>query len=150
MGQLTVERPEGARWAERWLGKGSLRWEGLTSQLQATAFPFAAAGFGKNQRLPWVRDEFSATVFPPVAAKFEAERWFSWLASQLLVTVFPSVVNELEADQRSVESAIQLQATTFPFAAAGFGPHSDGLSEGRAKPGWRCHSSHLYGHGVAA
>ena len=150
MGQSTVERLAGARWAERWLGKGSLRWEGLISQFQATVFPFAAAGSGKNQRLPWVRGEFSATVFPPVAAKFEAERRFPWLASQLLATVFPSVVTELEEDQRPVESAIQLQATSFPFAAAGFGLHSDGLSEGRAEPGLLCHSSHLCGHGVAA
>ena len=145
-----MERPEGARWAELWVGKGSPRWEGLTSQFQAMAFPFAAAGSGKNQRLPWVRGEFSATVFPPVAAKFEAERRIPWLASQLRVMVFPSVVTELEADQRSVESAIQLQATTFPFAATGFGPHSDGLSEGQAEPGLLCHSSHLCGHGVAA
>ena len=145
-----MERPAGVRRAERWLRKGSPRWEGLTSQLQATALPFAAAGFGKNQRLPWVRGEFLATVFPPVAARFEAERRFSWLASQLLVTVFPSVVTELEVDQRSVESAIQLQATTFPCAAAGFGPHSDGLPEDRAEPGLLCHLSHLCGHGVAA
>ena len=150
MGQSTVERPAGARWAEWWLGKGSPRWEGLISQLQATAFPFAAAGFGKNQQLPWVRGEFSATVFPPVAANFEAERRFPWLVSQLLVTVFPSVVTELEVDQRSVESAIQLQATTFPFAAASFGLHSDGLSEDRAEPGLLCHSTHLCGHGVSA
>ena len=150
MGQSTVERPAGARWAERWLEKGSPRWEGLISQLQATAFPFVAAGFGKNQRLPWVRGEFSARVFPPVAAKFEAERRFPWLASQRLVSVFPSVAAELEVDQRSVESKIQLQATTFPFAAAGFGPHSDELSEGRAELGLRCHLSHLCGHGVAA
>ena len=122
MGQSTVEWTAGARWVERWLGKGSPRWEGLISQLQAMAFPFAATGFGKNQRLPWVRGEFSATVLPPVAAKFEAERRFPWLASQLIVMVFPSFVTELEVDQRSVESAIQLQATTFPFAAAGFGP----------------------------
>ena len=99
---------------------------------EASRLPFAAAEFGKNQRLPWVRGEFSATVFSPVAAKFEAERQFPWLASQLLVTVFP-------VDQRSVESAIQLQATTFPFAAAGFGPHSDRLSQGRAEPGLLCH-----------
>ena len=85
---------------------------------------------------------FRQRLFPPVAAKFEAERRFPWLASQLLATVFPSVVTELEVDQRSVESAIQLQATTFPFAAAGFGPHSDGLSEGRAEPGLLCHSLH--------
>ena len=124
MGQSTVERPAGARQAERGLGKGSPRWEGLISQLQATAFPFAV--------------------------KFEAERRFSWLVSQLLVMVFPSVVTELEVDQLSVESAIQLQATTFPCAAAFFGPHSDGLSEDRAEPGLLCHLSRLCGHGVAA
>ena len=89
-------------------------------------------------------------VFPPVAAKFAAERRFPWLASQLLVTIFPSVVAELEVDQRSGENAIQLQATTFPCAAAGFGPHSDGLSEDRAEPGFLCHLSRLCGHRVAA
>ena len=125
MGQLTVERPAGARRTKRWLGKGSPRWEGLTSQLQAMAFPLAATGSGKNQRLPWV-------------------------ASQLLVTVFPSVVAELEVDQQSGESIIQLQATTFPCAAAGFGPHSDGLSEDRAEPGLLCRLSRLCGHGLAA
>ena len=49
-------------------------------------------------------------VFPFVAAKFEAERRFPRLASQL-------------------------PATVFPFVAAGFGPHSDGLSEGRLSRG---------------
>ena len=52
MGQLTVKHLAGIRRVKRWLGEESLGEEELTSQLQATAFPFAAAEFGKNQRLP--------------------------------------------------------------------------------------------------
>ena len=78
-----------------------------------------------------MRVELSAAAFPSAAVKFAAERRLPGSLSQFLVTGFPSVVAELEVDQRSGRSAIQLQVATFPCAAAGFGPHSDALSEDR-------------------
>ena len=98
MGQLTVERSAGVRRAKRWLSKESPRGEELTSRLQATVFPFAAAGSGKDQRLPQVRVELLATGFLPVSVEFVVEKRSLWLVSQLLATASPPVVAELEVD----------------------------------------------------
>ena len=57
------------------------------------------------------------------------ERRFPWPASQLPATAFSPVVTEF-----AEERAIQSQATTFSFAAADFGLHLGGLSEGWAEP----------------
>ena len=88
-------------------------------------------------------------VFLLVAAEFVVEKWFPWLVSQPLETASPSVVAELEVDQWPGKSIIQLQVATFSCAAAGFGPHSDALSEDRVELGLLCHLSRLCGHGVA-
>ena len=96
-----------------------------------------------------MRVELSAAVFPSAAVKVAAERRLPGSLSQFRVTGFPSVVAELEVDQRSGRSAIQLQVVTFPCGAAGFGPHSDALSEDRVALGLRCHSSRRCGRGAA-
>ena len=72
VGQSTVERLAGIRWAERVLGKESPGGEELASQLQATVFPSAVAGSGKNQRLPQ-RVELPAMGFLPVAAELKVD-----------------------------------------------------------------------------
>ena len=95
-----------------------------------------------------MRVELSAAAFPSAAVKFE--RQLPGSVSQLLLMGFLSVVAELEVDQRSGKSAIQLHVATFPCAAAGFGPHSDALSEDRVELELLCHSLHLCGHGAAA
>ena len=100
------------------------------SWLQATAFPFAAAGSWKNQWLPQARVELSATEFLPVAGKFGVEMRSPRLVSQPWVMASYSVVAELEVDQRPVGSAIPFQGAAFPGAAIGFEPHSNALSEG--------------------
>ena len=116
---------------------------------QATAFPFTAAGSGKNQRLPQARVELSAMGFLPMAVKFVVEKRSPWLVSQLLLTASHSVVAELEVDQQPGKSVIQLQVATFPGTAAGSGLHSDALSEDRVELWMLCHSSRLCGHGAA-
>ena len=90
-----------ARRAERrleWPEERSPQGEGLKSQPQATAFPFVAAGFERNQRLKWSRGRFSATAFPFIAAKFGVERRLPWLASQLPTMAFSPVVADFEVD----------------------------------------------------
>ena len=150
MGRLTVERSARIRRVKRRLGEESPGGEELTSRLQATAFPFAAAGSGKNQRLPQARVELSAMEFLPVAGEFEVEKRSPWLVSQLLVMASHPVVAELEVDQWPEKSVIQFQGAAFPGAAAGFGTHSNALSEGRVELGLLCHLSRLCGHGAAA
>ena len=150
MGQLTVEHLVGIRRVKRRLGEESPGGEELKSRLQATAFLFAAAGSGKNQRLPQARVELSATEFLPVAGEFGVETRSPWLASQPQVMASHPMVAELEVDQWSVRSAIQFQGAAFPGVTVGFGPHSYALSEGRVELGLLCHSSRLCGHGAAA
>ena len=79
MGQVTGEHLVGIRWVKRQLGKESPWEEELTSRFQATAFSFAAAGLGKNQRFPPARVELSVTEFLPVAGEFgvklEVDQW---------------------------------------------------------------------------
>ena len=106
MGQLTVEHLVGIRWVKRWLGEEPLGREELISRLQATAFPFTAAGSGKNQWFPQVRVELSATEFLPVAGEFGVEMRSPRLVSQPRVMASYPVVAELEVEQRPVGSAI--------------------------------------------
>ena len=110
-------------------GRGIPGEEELTSRLQATAFSFAAAGLGKNQRFPPARVELSVTEFLPVAGEFGVE---------------------LEVNQWPGRRAIQFQGEAFPGAAVGSEPHSSALSEGRVELVWLCHWSRLCGHGAAA
>ena len=131
---------------KRWLGEESPGGEELTSRLQAMAFPFAAAGSGKNQRLPQARVELSSTEFLPGAGEFEVKTRSPWLVSQPQVMAFHSGGAELEVDQGPVRNAIQLQGVVFPGAAVGFVPHSNALSEGQVELGLLCHSSRLCGH----
>ena len=176
--QPTVRQWRVARRAERWLKwpwERFLRWEGLVSRPQATAFPFVTAEVETNKRLPWLVGQFLATAFPFVAAEigmkrrlprlasqllatavsfavavFEVDKRLPRRASQLLATAFPFVTADFEADERLPWWASQFLAMAFSFVAADFVPHLGGLSEGQAEQGLQSHWSRRYGRGVVS
>ena len=132
MGQATVEHLAGIRRVKWRLGEESPGEEELTSRLQAAAFPFAAAGLGKNQRFLTARAELSVTEFRPVAGEFGVEMCASRLVSEPQAMASYSVVVELEVDQWPVRAA-------FLGAAIGSEPHSSVPSEGQVELVWLCH-----------
>ena len=77
-----MEHLAGIRQVKRRLGEESPGEEELKSRLQATAFPFAVAGLGKNQRFLPVRVELSVTEFLPVVGEFGVEMRASRLVSE--------------------------------------------------------------------
>ena len=135
---------------KRRLGEESPGEEELTSRFQVTAFSFAAAGLGKNQRFPPARVEPSVTEFLPVAGECGVEMQASRLVSQPQVMSSHFVAAELEVDQWPSRRAIQFQGTAFPDAAVGSEPHSSVLSEGQVELAWLCHWLRLCGHRAAA
>ena len=57
------------------LGEESPGEEELKSRLQTAAFPFAVAGWGKNQRFLPARVKLSVTEFLPVVVELEVGQW---------------------------------------------------------------------------
>ena len=116
--------------AEPWLkrsGESFPRWEGLTSESQATAFPFAATESETNKWLLLLRGQFPATAFSFVAAKIWAERRLPWRASQCLTTAFSFVATAFEAGGRCPQRQSQSLTTAFSFVVADFGGHGRSL-----------------------
>ena len=140
----------GIRRGEWRLGEESQGEEGLISRLQATAFSFAAAGLGKNQRSLPARVELSVPESPLVAGEYGGKMRASRSVSQPQVVAFYSVAVELEGGQLHPRKSIQFQGVAFPEAAAGSEPHSSVLPGGQVELAWLCHWLRLCGHGAAA
>ena len=76
MGQAVVEHLVWICRVKRRLGEESPGEDKLKSRLQTAAFPFAVAGWGKNQWFLPVRVRLSVTEFLPAVVELEVGQWF--------------------------------------------------------------------------
>ena len=80
VGRAVVEHLGWIHRLKRRLGEESPGEEGLKSRLQTAAFPFAVAGWGKDQWFLPVRVRLPATEFLPAVAKREVGQRLSRVA----------------------------------------------------------------------
>ena len=75
-----VEHLVWIRRLKRWLGEESLWEKELKSRLQTAAFPFAVAGWGKDQWFLLARVRLPVMEFLPAVVKLEVGQWLARVA----------------------------------------------------------------------